>query len=189
MASRSTQPALAVGDHEAFMEYALEQAQKSPPAANKFCVGAVLVDADKGEVLSTGYSLEYPRDYKGDLGTTHAEQCCFIKVADEHNLPEERIAEVLPPNTVLYTTMEPCNERLSGNTTCATRILRLNGAIKTVYVGIREPRTFIVKNDGQKRLEEGGVKVVFPVEHMHDRIIEISMAGHPKPYPWIPPTR
>jgi hypothetical protein len=34
-------------------------AQKSPPGANKFCVGAVLVDADNGKVLSTGYSLEY----------------------------------------------------------------------------------------------------------------------------------
>jgi pyrimidine deaminase RibD-like protein len=160
------------------MEYALEQARKSPPAPNKFCVGAALVDADTGDVLSTGYSLEYPRDYKGDPGTTHAEQCCFIKIADKHNLSEERIGEVLPPNTVLYTTMEPCNERLSGNMTCVTRILRLDGAIKTVYVGIKEPKTFIVRNDGQGRLEANGVKVVFPVEHLKGRILEISMAGH-----------
>ncbi|KAF5560597.1 hypothetical protein FPHYL_6565 [Fusarium phyllophilum] len=173
-----TNPTFQVGDHEAFMEYALAQAKKSPPAGNKFCVGAVLVDAAKGRVLSTGYSLEYPRDYKGDPGTTHAEQCCFIKIADEHNLPEERIHEVLPPDTVLYTTMEPCNERLSGNVTCATRILRLKGAIKTVYVGIREPGTFIANNDGQERLEANGVKVLYPVEHWRDRITEISMAGH-----------
>lgn len=64
-----TNPTFAVGDHEAFMEFALIQAQKSPPAANKFCVGAVLVDGAKSKVLSTGYSLEYPRDYKGDPGT------------------------------------------------------------------------------------------------------------------------
>ncbi|KAJ5722690.1 cytidine deaminase-like protein [Penicillium malachiteum] len=147
------------------MGFALTQAHKSPPAGNKFCVRAVLVDADQGKVLSTGYSLEYSRDYKGDPGTTHAEQCCFIKIADAHNIPEERIHEVLPPNTVLDTTMEPCNERLSGNITCATRILRLNGAIKTVYMGIKEPGTFITHNDGQERLEAGGVKVVFPVEH------------------------
>lgn len=172
-------PTFAPGDHEGFMEFAIVQAQKSPPAANKFCVGAVLVDADKGEVLSTGYSLEYPRDYKGDLGTTHAEQCCFIKIADEHNLPEERIHEVLPANTVLYTTMEPCNERLSGNMTCVTRILRLRGAIKTVYVGIKEPGTFIANNDGQERLEAGGVKVVFPaVEKLQGKITEVSLAGH-----------
>lgn len=66
-------PTFAPGDHEAFMEYALEQAQKSPPAPNKFCVGAALVDGDSGEVLSIGYSIEFPRDYQGDPGTTHAE--------------------------------------------------------------------------------------------------------------------
>ena len=178
MASDLAHPTFSVGDHEAFMKYALDVARKSPPAANKFCVGAVLVDEDKGEVLSTGYSLEYPRDYKGDRGTTHAEQCCFIKISDKYNLPEERLGEVLPPNTVLYTTMEPCNERLSGNTTCATRIIGLNGAIKTVYVGIREPSTFIENNDGQERLESAGVKVVYPVEHLRDEIIAVSMAGH-----------
>ncbi|KAM5523645.1 hypothetical protein FOXYSP1_13988 [Fusarium oxysporum f. sp. phaseoli] len=158
-------PKFEVGDHVALMEFALTQAKKSPPAANKFCVGAVLVDAAKGRVISTGYSLEYPRDYKGDPGTTHAEQCCFIKIADEHNLPEGRIHEVLPTDTSLYTTMEPCNERLSGNMTCVTRILRLKSAIKTVYVGIREPGTFIANNDGQQRLEANGVKVV-PVGHV-----------------------
>ena len=174
----ASHPTFAPGDHEALMNYALIQAQKSPPAPNKFCVGAILVNAETGEVLSTGYSLEYPRDYKGDRGTTHAEQCCFIKIADKYDLPEERIGEVLPSNTVLYTTMEPCNERLSGNTTCATRILRLNGAIKTVYVGIKEPGTFIAKNDGQERLEANGVNVDFPVEHLKAMITEISMAGH-----------
>jgi pyrimidine deaminase RibD-like protein len=171
-------PTFAVEDHEAFMEYALIQARKSPPASNKFCVGAVLVDVARGKVLSTGYSLEYPRDYKGDPGTTHAEQCCFIKIADQYNIPEERIHEVLPANTALYTTMEPCNERLSGNMTCVTRILRLKNTIKTVYVGIKEPGTFIANNTGQAWLEANGVKVVFPVEHWHDSITKVSLAGH-----------
>jgi len=171
-------PTVTVGDHEAFMEFALVQAAKSPPASNKFCVGAVLVDEDKGEVLSTGYSLEYLQDYKGDRGTTHAEQCCFIKIADKHDLPEERIHEVLPANTVLYTTMEPCSERLSSNTTCVTRILRLKDAIKTVYVGIREPGTFIANKNGQEMLESNGVKVVYPVEHLQQKIVEVTMNGH-----------
>ncbi|CVL10612.1 related to RIB2-DRAP deaminase [Fusarium proliferatum] len=171
-------PTFAVGDHEAFMEFTLTQAKKSPPAANKFCVGAVLVNAATGRVISTGYSLEYPRDYKGDPGTTHAEQCCFIKIADEHNLSEESIHEVLPKDTTLYTTMEPCNERLSGNMTCVNRILRLKSVIKTVYVGIREPGTFIANNDGQQKLEANGIKVVYPVDHWRDKIMEISMTGH-----------
>lgn len=179
MASEQDCPSFPVRDHDAFMEFAIEQARKSPPGKDKFCVGAVLVDEDKGQVLSTGYSLEYPRDYKGDPGTTHAEQCCFIKIADQHDLPEQEIGQVLPPNTVLYTTMEPCNERLSGNMTCATRILRLNGAIKTVYVGIKEPGRFIANNDGQPRLEAGGVRVVYPaVLHLQEKITEVSLAGH-----------
>lgn len=169
------------------MELALAEAQKSPPASNKFCVGAVLVDEDAGQVLSTGYSLEYPRDYKGDKGTTHAEQCCFIKIADKHALPEPLIHQVLPPNTVLYTTMEPCSARLSGNMTCTARILRLGGAIKTVYVGIREPGTFIASNDGQRKLEEGGVNVVYPVEHWRDRIVDkgsVTNYSDESPYNW-----
>ncbi|KAL9045241.1 MAG: hypothetical protein Q9214_001693 [Letrouitia sp. 1 TL-2023] len=170
-------PNIAAGDHKGYMEYALERARLSPPASTKFCVGAVLVDATKNEILSTGYSLELPRNSLGDPGSTHAEQCCFIKVAQKHGLPEERIGEVLPENTVLYTTMEPCNKRLSGNRTCVERILRLNGAIKIVYVGIKEPEIFVGENDGRKRLEDAGV-VVKMLEGMQYRILKVSTTGH-----------
>ena len=173
----ATRPTIAANDHHGYMEYALEQARLSPPASTKFCVGAVLVDADENRVLSTGYSLELPRDSLGDPGSTHAEQCCFIKIAQKHDLPEHRIGEVLPKNTVLYTTMEPCNKRLSGNRTCVERILRLKGAIKVVYVGIKEPDTFIGENTGIKRLQDAGVQVEI-VEGMKDRILEVSLAGH-----------
>ncbi|EAW21801.1 putative DRAP deaminase [Aspergillus fischeri NRRL 181] len=161
------------------MQYALEKARLSPPAPTKFCVGAVLVDADKNEILSTGYSMELPGDRPADPGNTHAEQCCFIKVAERHNIPEDRLGEVLPKNTVLYTTMEPCNERLSGNRTCVDRILSLKGAVKVVYVGIKEPETFIGQNLGRKKLEDGGV-IVEHVEGMEQQILEVSMAGHNK---------
>ena len=177
MAPEPYHPTIPAGDHKAYMEYALDRARLSPPASTKFCVGAVLVDADKNAVLSTGYSLELPRDSLGDPGSTHAEQCCFIKVAQKHNLPEERIGEVLPENTVLYTTMEPCNKRLSGNRTCVERILRLRGAIKVVYVGIREPEVFVGENVGMKRLEDADVKISV-VEGMRDRILKVSTAGH-----------
>ncbi|MCJ1405746.1 hypothetical protein MMC11_008976 [Xylographa trunciseda] len=180
MASKSSHPTIEAGDHKGYMEYALEQARRSPPAPTKFCVGAVLVDADKNEISSTGFSLELSRDTPGDPGKTHAEQCCFIKVAEKYHLPEERIGEVLPKNTVLYTTMEPCNKRLSGHRTCVDRILRLNGAIKVVYVGINEPEKFIGENVGRKRLEDAGVVVEF-VGGMQDRILEVSTAGHRQP--------
>ncbi len=177
MASEPPHPTISAGDHKAYMEYALERACLSPPASTKFCVGAVLVDADENVILSTGYSLELPRDSLGDPGSTHAEQCCFIKVAQKHNLPEERIGEVLPKNTVLYTTMEPCNKRLSGNRTCVERILRLNGAIKVIYVGIREPEVFVGENVGMQKLKDAGV-IVEVVEGMQDRILQVSTAGH-----------
>ncbi|KAI0536123.1 cytidine deaminase-like protein [Xylaria digitata] len=177
MASKISLPTIRAGDHQGWMEYALDQARLSPPAPTKYCVGAVLVDADKGEALSTGYSMELPGDRPGDPGNTHAEHCCFIKVADQHGLPEDRIGEVLPKNTALYTTMEPCNERLSGNRTCVDRILGLKGAIKTVYIGIREPDTFIAENNGITRLEKAGIEVVL-VEGMQERIHEVSTAGH-----------
>ena len=177
MASEELHPPIAAGDHKAFMQYALNRARLSPPASTKFCVGAVLVDADKGEILPTGYSLELPWDSLGVLASTHAEECCFIKVAQKHGLPEERIGEVLPRNTVLYTTMEPCNKRLSGNRTCVERILRLDGGIKVVYVGIKEPEVFVGENTGRKRLEDAGV-VVEVVEGMQDQILKVSTAGH-----------
>ena len=177
MPSEPPHPPIPAGDHKAYMEYALAQARLSPPTSTKFCVGAVLVDADANTVLSTGYSTELPPGSLGDPGSTHAEQCCFIKVAQKHNLPEERIGEVLPGNTVLYTTMEPCDKRLSGNRTCVERILRLGGAIKVVYVGIREPEVFVGENVGMRKLRDAGV-IVEVVEGMQDRILQVSTAGH-----------
>ena len=181
MALTNPKHPIARGDHKAYMEYALQQAYLSPPVSTKFCVGAVLVDADKNEVLSTGYSWELPEGTLGEPGSTHAEQCCFLKVAQEHNLPEERIHEVLPGNTVLYTTMEPCNLRLSGNKTCVDRMLRLKSAIKAVYVGIKEPDVFVGENKGTglDRLRDAGIIVRF-VEGMEGQILDASLAGHEK---------
>lgn len=170
MDSKSAHPAIAAGDHKGYMKYALEQARRSPPLPTNFCVGAVLVDADKNEVLSTGYTLELQ-------GNTHAEQCCFIRMAQACHISEERLGEVLPRNTTLYTTMEPCNKRLSGNITCVERILGLKSAIKTVYVGIKEPEKFVGENEGRKRLEDAGI-VVTVVEGLEDQILEVSTAGH-----------
>jgi len=183
MTSHDSHPNIGPGSYKAYMQYAIEQARKSPPSPSKFCVGAVLVDADANQILATGFSEELPRDRPGDPGSTHAEHCCFIKVANQHGIHDFDVAEVLPPNTVLYTTMEPCNERLSGSRTCVERILALGGAVKTVYVGIREPDTFIKCNEGITRLEEAGVKVVLMDQDLELRahILEVTFAGHEKP--------
>lgn len=174
MTSQIASSTIKAGDHAAYMEYALEQAQKSPPRPTNYRVGAVLLDADTNTIIATGYSLELP-------GNTHAEQTCFMKVGEKHNLPEEKINEVLPENTVLYTTMEPCNKRLSGNLTCVERILRLGNAIKAVYVGVKEPEKFVGQNLGRARLENAGIKVEHvQVEGIEKRILETATAGHNK---------
>jgi pyrimidine deaminase RibD-like protein len=72
--------------------------------------------------------------------------------------------------------MEPCNERLSGNRTCVERILALKEKIKVIYVGIKEPGTFIAKNEGQERLESSGVAVEFVGDA--NQITKVALAGH-----------
>ena len=152
------------------MEYALSWAKLSPPKPTNFCVGALVVDADKNSILATGYTLELE-------GNTHAEQCCFMKLAKEHGVREEDLGAVLPANTVLYTTMEPCNKRSAGNMTCVERILRYGNGIKIVYAGILEPEKFVGENVGRKRLMEAGVKIEI-VEGLEKEILEAATAGH-----------
>jgi pyrimidine deaminase RibD-like protein len=152
------------------MRQALDLARKSPPKPTNYRVGALLVDAKTNTVLASGYTLECE-------GNTHAEQSCFIKLAAAHNVAEEALADVLPDETVLYTTVEPCFKRLSGNLPCVERILRLGNAIKTVYVGVKEPEKFVGENTGRKQLEEAGIKVVL-IEGMEKEILEVATAGH-----------
>ncbi len=166
-------------DHAHFMQLAINEARKSPPKPSNFRVGAVLVDEDSAEILSTGYTLELP-------GNTHAEQCCLQKYAARYGLPDARVGEVLPARTVIYTTMEPCVERLSGNLPCVDRILRTQtdakGVITKVYSGVQEPDTFVKKNSGRARLESNGIECVH-VPGFEQEILLVATAGHDMPAP------
>jgi len=162
-------------DHMQYMRLALDQAQESPPRPSNFRVGALLVDADTGEILSRGYTLECE-------GNTHAEQCCLLKFAEARGLPEERVGEALPPNSVIYSTMEPCNLRLSGNLPCSDRIIRTRGKdgevrIKKVYIGVTEPEKFVGENRGRAKLEENGIQCIL-VPGLEDRILSVATTGH-----------
>jgi pyrimidine deaminase RibD-like protein len=156
--------------HLEYMRQALALAQKSRPRPTNYRVGALLVNAKTNTILASGYTLECE-------GNTHAEQCCFIKLAEAHKIPEESLGDVLPEETVLYTTVEPCFKRLSGNLPCVERILRLGKAIKIVYVGVKEPEKFVGENTGRKQLEDAGIRVVL-VESMEKEILEVATAGH-----------
>jgi pyrimidine deaminase RibD-like protein len=152
------------------MRQALDLARKSPPKPTNYRVGAILVDARTNTIIATGYTLECE-------GNTHAEQSCFIKLAKHHNVAEEQLGDILPEYTVLYTTVEPCFKRLSGNLPCVDRILRLRKAIKIVYVGVKEPEKFVGENTGRSQLEDAGIRVVL-VQGMENEILEVATAGH-----------
>lgn len=156
------------------MRLALEEAKKSPPKPSNYCVGAVLVNETNGEVLATGYTLEL-------AGNTHAEQCALQKYAQAHDLPEERVGEALPAQTVIYTTMEPCGLRLSGNLACVERIIRTRVGeeprIKKVYLGVKEPEKFVGENKSRARLEGEGIECI-QVPGFEDEILKVATAGH-----------
>lgn len=155
-----------------YLRLCLDEAKKSPPKPSNFCVGALLLDtrSKPPTVLCTGYTLELP-------GNTHAEQNCFSKLAVLHNLPEEQVGDVMTGDVVLFTTMEPCWVRLSGNLPCVQRIVR--AGIKTVVSGVREPEKFVGENEGRKVLEEAGVKCIFQ-PGLEEEILAVATAGHSK---------
>ncbi len=156
-------------DHLAYMRYALSFAKKAPPKPTNFCVGAVLVDESTNAILSTGYTMELP-------GNTHAEQCCLSKA--ETMKVEQPETKPAAQKLVLYTTMEPCNKRASGNMPCTETILKAGG-IKVVYVGVKEPEKFVGENVGRAKLEEAGIEYVH-VPGLEAEILEVATAGHEK---------
>ncbi|KAI0514990.1 cytidine deaminase-like protein [Xylaria bambusicola] len=163
-------PEITAGDHEAYMRLALSLATKSPPKPTNYRVGAVMVDTDTNEVLATGYTLELP-------GNTHAEQCCIEKLTRKYKATGTHLGEALPGAVALYTTVEPCSQRLSGNTACVDRILSVGKRIRTVYVGVQEPDTFVTGNSSRRKLEEAGIQVQL-VGGLEKDILEVATAGH-----------
>ena len=113
--------------HYSMMELALSEADKSPPTDAAFCVGCVIcltsdvATSSTSEILATGFSRELP-------GNTHAEQCALDKLASDYKPTSAAKRDKAVPtlDLDLYTTMEPCSERLSGNLPCVQRILKFN---------------------------------------------------------------
>ncbi|PIA19305.1 cytidine deaminase-like protein [Coemansia reversa NRRL 1564] len=127
--------------HIEFMELAIQQAKLAQPIDSAFSVGSLLVSGR--QIITTGYSRELP-------GNTHAAQCTISK--SKHTKQANLVR-----GSVLYTTMEPCSFRLSGNTPCSTHII--NAGIKQVVIGVKEPDTFSDCH-GVARLIEAGINVI-----------------------------
>lgn len=145
-----------------YMSLAIEEAKKSEPTSTAFCVGALLVNS--GKILSTGYSRELP-------GNTHAEQCALEKYFKEKNTNK------VPPGTELYTTMEPCSFRLSGNEPCLDRIIKQDGNVSTVFVGVMEPSTFVKNNVSYDKLTNANISYI-KVDGFDEEAVKIASKGH-----------
>lgn len=123
---------------EKWLQMATDLAKKCTPIATAFCVGAVIVNA-KGELISTAYSRETDKN-------KHAEEIAIEKAAD---------AKANLVNATLYSSLEPCGERLSKRKTCVQWIVEYG--IGRVVFAEYEPSLF-VKGEGEERLMEAGIE-------------------------------
>ena len=166
------------GDHAGYLRLCLDLARESPALPTNFRVGAVLVHAPSNRIISTGYTNERP-------GNTHAEQVCLIKLAERYGVDEEDVGAKVPEmaggEVILYSTVEPCTKRLSGNTPCVRRILGTKGShqsgILAVYVGVSEPKTFVTDNNARAILEGAHIKFEH-IRGMEDEILQVATTGH-----------
>lgn len=192
--------------HLTFLRQALELSKSSPPKPTNFRVGAIIVSYPlptqtvphpTPSVLSTGYTLELP-------GNTHAEQCALANLASAHDVSEAELHTLLSPelNVTLYTTLEPCGKRLSGNLPCVQRIINTRkpisssdetpssatgttttttstSGIQRVIFGAKEPGTFVQDSASCRMLDEAGVPWEY-VPGLEREILQVAMAGHEK---------
>ncbi|KAH6894426.1 cytidine deaminase-like protein [Thelonectria olida] len=158
------------GDHKAAMQRALDLAKNSPPKPTNFRVGAIIIRLSDNTIVAEGYTLELP-------GNTHAEETCLLKLAEQHGTSEEGLTGVMKGPHALYTTVEPCFKRLSGKLPCVERVLRQKSWISTVYVGVREPETFVGQNTGIGAIKGSGIEV-HHVTGLEEEILKVATAGH-----------
>ncbi|KAG0210106.1 hypothetical protein BGX28_009647 [Mortierella sp. GBA30] len=59
---------------------------------------------------------------------------------------------------IMYSTMEPCSTRLSGNRPCAERLIE--SGVRRVYVGVREPDHFVKTVVGVEQMLDRGIEVI-----------------------------
>ena len=167
-------------DHIACLQRCLDFARLSPPKPTNFRVGAVLCSytaAKSGSapsILSTGYTLELE-------GNTHAEQCALDKLVA--GKPQD-LQHILGPETyaILYTSLEPCSLRLSGNLPCVQRIIATRkgnptGGIRKVVFGAKEPGTFVKDSKSCQLLTEAGIDWLY-VPDLEQEILSVAMEGH-----------
>ena len=119
------------------MHTALALAARCRPSDAAFSVGAV-VATEQDLIVGVGYSRETGPH-------VHAEEVA-LRRAGRH-----------ARGATLFSTMEPCGERLSGRRSCAERIAA--AGVRTVHAAAAEPPVFVTPT-GFACLREAGVRVV-----------------------------
>jgi dolichyldiphosphatase len=144
------------------MLQALQIASNCDETTTAFSVGCVVTLSSSGKVISTGYSREEP-------GNTHAEEVALNRLI--RNFSKTDSSDVVELD--LYTTMEPCSERLSQKAPCVQRVLDFNTLglgregrvmrIVRVFQGVKEPDDF-VKCVGTQTLQRSHLEVATVTE-------------------------
>jgi diaminohydroxyphosphoribosylaminopyrimidine deaminase/5-amino-6-(5-phosphoribosylamino)uracil reductase len=127
-------------DDEAWLLKAIDLSGKCPPTEKAFSVGAIIVGANN-ELISSGFSRERSP-------SEHAEELAIIKAKelDKHL-----------NGATIYSSLEPCNPRLSGKTSC-TDLIIASGITKVVFA-LHEPPTFVTCT-GTQHLKAAGITVI-----------------------------
>ena len=111
-----------------------------PASDGSFSVGAVLTDSE-GQEIATGFTREF-----GD--SWHAEQVALEKASREG---------INPAGGWMYSSLEPCGNRLSGKIPCVQRII--DAKLSRVIYAEKEPPIFVT-GVGHDILREQGLEVV-----------------------------
>ena len=123
------------------MRLAVSLARRCPPSDTAFSVGAVIVDAEGAE-LSRGFSRE------GGDPVVHAEEAALAKLSPG----EARLA-----GATIYSTLEPCSQRMSRPLTCTELIIA--AGLRRVVIAWREPALFVADAQGYELLSRAGLTV------------------------------
>ena len=151
---------------EALMLKAIEEAKKCVSVETAYNVGAIITapevncteDVKKPDtIISKGYSRQHP-------GNTHAEECALLNLSLAANtkLSVAQLRELddcsngLAKGCTIYTTMEPCSKRLSGNRSCTSRLI--SSGVARVVIGVKEPDKFVMC-EGTSLLKAEGIKI------------------------------
>ncbi len=133
-----------------WLRYVIELSKKCPSSDSAFVVGAAIVDA-KGNLIADGFSRETDPQI-------HAEESALQKID----------ATVDLSTCTLYSSLEPCNTRLSRPKGCSELIIARG--IKRVVFAATEPPIFVPGN-GAQRLKDAGIEIEILPEFTDEVII------------------